>query len=484
MSQLIDRATRFTNRWLFEPGGWAEVFALALPMVISTASNTVMQFTDRLFLIWYSQEASAAAMPAGALQFAITSLVWGIAMYCNAFVAQYYGAKQPERIGPAVWQGVLLAILTAPAFLAIIPLAPAIFNWAGHTSGVQALEIRYFQLLLWGSPAIVMSAAFSAFYSGRGLTTTVMLVSMFGAVCNIVLDWAWIFGHAGFPRAGIEGAALATVVSQWIVVLIWLTLFLLPENRRQFNTLPRKFMDGELFGRLLWFGFPQGLQFFVEIGCFSIFLLVVGRLGSLALVATNLALNINSLAFMPVFGVGIATETLVGQRIGEKQPEIAATTTWSAFGMSACYTTAIGLLYFLCGEWLLYLHELNAENPADFAVAKQTTLILLRFVALYCLFDTMQIIFSCAIKGAGDTRFVMYNTLATAGLPVIASYLGVVKYGWGLYWCWTVLTLWVSILGIIYLARFLAGYWKKMSLVEPAPLPETEPARAHGTDAR
>lgn len=100
--------------WWTRPAGGRELLALALPLIISTASWTVMNFIDRMFLLWHSTDAMAAAMPAGMLYYTVICYPLGVAAYVNTFVAQYHGAGRPERIGVAVWQGVWLGVLTAP----------------------------------------------------------------------------------------------------------------------------------------------------------------------------------------------------------------------------------------------------------------------------------------------------------------------------------------------------------------------------------
>ncbi len=455
------------------PGGLREVLWLSFPLVISTASTTLLQFTDRLFLVQYSQDAMAAALPAGALQWTIMSFAFGIAMYVNTFVAQYSGAERPQRIGVAVWQGILLGLAATPVLLVTIFVAPWFFAQAGHTPEVQALEIEYFQILMLGGPAQVMAAAISAFYTGRGKTRVVMYVNMFAAVLNGVLDYFWIFGIAGYEGWGIAGAAWATVVSYWVVLGIWFALFLQADYRRDFATWPAKLFDGELFRRLVRYGAPQGLQFAVEIGGFSLFLMIVGRLGALELAATGLALNVNMLAFMPALGIAIAAETLVGQRIGEKQPDLAARSTWSAFTLALIYTFGVGIVYFFFGEVLLILHGAHLEDPESFGPLRDMTVMLLKFVAVYCLFDSANIVFSFAIKGAGDTRFVLITTFLMSGMPVAATWVGIEVFGLGLRWSWLVLTLWILCLGVIYLLRFLAGYWREMQVIEHK-VPELE----------
>ena len=120
----MDRAI---NWWVRRCGG-REVLVLALPLIVSTASWTVMHFVDRMFLLWYSTRAMAASMPAGMLHFTLICLPLGVAVYANTFVAQYKGAGRPKRIGAVVWQSVWIGLGVIPLFLATIPLAPGLFS--------------------------------------------------------------------------------------------------------------------------------------------------------------------------------------------------------------------------------------------------------------------------------------------------------------------------------------------------------------------
>lgn len=451
--------------WWRRPAGLREVLSLAMPLVVSTLSWTLMIFTDRVFLVRYSQNAVAAALPAGMMAFVVICFPLGIATYVNTFVAQYQGAKRPERIGPVVWQALYIGFASIPLAIATIPFAPALFQAAGHAPEIAALEIDYYKAICWGEGSVVVSAALSAFFTGRGDVRTVMIVDSFAALLNVVLDYAWIFGHWGFPEMGAAGAAWATTVATLIRAAIYLKLWFRPEYRRQFQTAAGCRFDRRLFGRLVWFGFPNGVQYLFEVGAFSVYLLLVGQLGAQELAASNLAFNVNSLAFMPVYGIGIATGTLVGQHLGENRADLAARGTWSAFAVAAGLMALIGSLYVLAPEWLLAAYESEVAGES-FANLRELTIVLLRFVAFYCLFDAMNVIFSAAIKGAGDTRFVLVTTLAASALPVAMTWFGMKVMGYGLLWAWVSVTAWVCLLGVVFGLRFVQGRWRTMRVIE------------------
>jgi MATE family multidrug resistance protein len=105
--------------------------------------------------------------------------------------------------------------------------------------------------------------------------------------------------------------------------------------------------------------------------------------------------------------------------------------------------------------------------PAEFAELRDTTVVLLRFVAAYCLFDAMCVVFSGALKGAGDTRFIMLVSLVLTPMPVAAAWAGIHYLHYGLIWCWVVITLWICVSGVIYCTRFLQGRWRHIRVIEP-----------------
>ena len=413
-------------------------------------------------------------MPAGMLYFAILCLPLGVALYVNTFVAQYEGAGRPERIGLSVWHGVRIGVFAFPLFLATIPLAPTFFRLAGHSPQVAHLEVIYYQVVTFGAGGMLISAALATFFTGRGQTRVVMLVDCTAVALNLGLDYLWIFGRLGFPALGIEGAAWATVVAQWFKVLVYWRLMMRPVHRHKYGLVSGRRFDPALFRRILYYGGPNGMQLLVEVAAFSFFILLVGRLGADAMAATTLAFNVNSVAFIPMIGLGIAVTTMVGQQLGRDRPDLAARATWTALAMALVYMGTLAVSYVVVPDAFMFGHAAGISAD-EFAALRDTTVVLLRFVAAYCLFDACLIIFTGAIKGAGDTRFILLTELVMAPLPVVASWVGVRFFGAGLWWCWAAVTAWIWGLGMVFLARFLQGRWRRMRVIEPEP---DEPAIA------
>ncbi len=457
--------------WWNQPSGARELVTLSLPLIVSMISWTIMTFTDRLFLTQHHPASLAAAMPAAMGFWLVICLPLGICQYVNTFVAQYFGANRPEQIGRAVWQGIWLAIMATPLVIATIPFAPSVFAWLADAKNPGAWEIvrqetAYYQILCWAAPAMLLSAAWSSFYTGRGLTRVVMIVDFSAAAANVVLDYLWIFGYGGFPEWGIHGAAWATVISLWLRPAAYAILFLGAGNRREFGTGRGCRWDGELFRRLVRFGFPSGLQMALEVTGCTVFLFLVQRLGTVELAATNLAFSVSQLAFMPVWGISMGVNIMVGQQLGKNRDDLAARAAWTGLGVAELYMVAISLLFVAVPGWFLFGFDSKAD-PETSAQVRSLTALLLIYVAAYNMFDALQMVFICALRGAGDTFFIMLVSVvmaaALAGGAYAANWIG-----GGVHAIWLVATVWICLLGVIYVARFLHGKWRAMRVIEPA----------------
>jgi multidrug resistance protein, MATE family len=466
-------------------GSFRELLSVAMPMVLSSGSLSLMHVLDRIFLTRYSEEALAAATPAGMLHWTLMSFSLGTLTYVNTFVAQYEGARRPDRVSAAVWQGLWLALISGGIFLAFIPAAPFIFRLGGHAPNVQKMEIEYFSVFCTAAVPMAVSTVMSTFYSGRGRTLIVMLVNFASVGINALLAYLLIFGYHGFPELGIRGAALASVAASVFSAAAFLLLTLRQGERATYRLWSHWRFDPELFGRLMRYGLPSGVHWAFDIAGFTLFIFFVGQIGTTELAATNLAFNLNSLVFIPMMGFGTAVMTLVGMRIGEQRPRLAIRTTRLAAALSGAWTLGFALVYLIFPGSILVFYR-SEDNAAHFAAVAETVVGLLRFVALYSFFDSMAIVFGSAVRGAGDTRFpLVLSALSGWVLMVVPTYV-VCKYypAHSLTLSWAACSLNVIVVGIGLFLRFQTGLWMSMRVIEhPAQIEEQQPAEEAGVGA-
>jgi multidrug resistance protein, MATE family len=333
---------------------------------------------------------------------------------------------------------------------------------------MQELEVTYFRCLCFAALPTLVVAAANSFFAGRGDTWTVMVNDAAGMAVNAVLAFVLIFGCWGFPAWGIAGAGWATVAGSTTSAVLALVQLFRPRFWAAYHTLTGWRFERDLFARLIRFGFPNGVQWMLDALAFTVFLFLIGWQGEVELAATNIAFSINMVAIIPMLGVGQAVAVLVGQRLGQDRPALAERSTWTGFRLAWLYITSVALLYVVVPEAFLYVFRSAQEGNA--ARVALLVPVLLRFVAVYSVCDSMNIVFSFALRGAGDTRFVTAMMLALAWPIMVLPTWGAWYYGWGLYWAWGFASAYVIALGFTFLCRFRAGRWKAMRVIESAPV--------------
>jgi MATE family multidrug resistance protein len=418
-----------------------------------------------MYLAWYSPEAIAAATPSGILNFTLMSIFIGTASYVGTFVAQYYGAGMYQRIGHAIWQAFYVSLMGALILLAFIPLAGPIFTFIGHDVQVRRYEIEYFQLLCLAGFPVIATAALGSAFTSLGRPWTVMGINALTTLVSLVCGYLLIFGNWGLPEMGIRGAAYACIISCIFSLFCYAVLMIRRSDTEKFHMLKGYRLDRELLFRLVRYGFPSGIQFALEMAGITFFVLLIGRLGTISLAATNIALNINMLAVMPMIGSGFAVSVLTARYIGMNRPDLAQKSTYSGLHIALLYFTMVAVIYFFFPGPLLEAFT-SRDQPERFAEVSALTIVLLRFVALYSLFNAMSIIFAAALKGAGDTHFVLRINVLFAFLVAVPTYIVVIHLHSGITTCWGIATTYSILISIVFMMRFVSGDWKKLRIIE------------------
>jgi MATE family multidrug resistance protein len=445
-------------------GNIGEILRVSLPLVVSNAFHTVLTFTDRMFLSWYSPTSIAASVPASLLSFTFVCFFLATGQYVNVLIAQFFGAKKNEDLAKSLWQGIYFTVISAFIIILFIPLGNLIIDYSGHSARVIAEEKLYFDILMLGGGLIVASAVLSSYFSGRSLTKIVMYFAIMGAILNILFNYVLIFGKLGFPSMGIRGAGIATVSASGVVVIAYVFLIFLGKDRKTVPLIRVFGFDKRIFLKLIRFGFPNGFQFFVDLATFSAFIFLIGLQGDAILAASNIVLSVNMLAFMPMTGIGMATAILVGQYMGKMKPDIVTRVTYRTLKMAFTYGVVAGIAFFFFPEF--FLSFFKGENSSSFSKIQTEAIPLFKILPVFLLCDCAAIVFGSALNGVGDTRFKMWFVIAIAcllfapGESLILGYLRLPAiYGW--IFC----SFYIFCFGFVFFLRFKHGKWRDIDMI-------------------
>ncbi len=446
--------------------------------MLSTGLFSITLFIDRLFLFQYSDAAAAAAMSSGTLFWSVTCMPVGICGYTSTFVAQYLGVRRLDKALHVVWQGCLLAIALMPLLIALGLYSYWLFRAFGHAEGLAKYEYDFFLGLVPGACATILASALVGLFAGGGRAIVLLYCDGLATLTNVVLDYALIFGNLGAPELGVQGAALASSISlilKCVLLVIFAVVFI---RRGKFGTWPSESIvharassvltfDRPLMQRLIHFGWPAGVSVVAEAWSFAIIMMIVGNLGEQAAAATTLALGVNVLAFIPLIGLGIAVGVLVGKYLVQQQVDRAHRVIQAALIIGIAYSSVFAVLYGLFPEYVMNIYAIG-NDPVRFEAIRPQLKPLLYFIAAYCVFDAFQVIFAGVLKGAGDTMMVLLGH-AVAGIGTVGlAVLGHILLGWdGLYYWWSVISIWVIVLAVFFTTRYLQGGWKQKRVIEP-----------------
>lgn len=384
-------------------------------------------------------------------------------------MGQHIGSGEPHKVGRLLWQSVWLSLAFTPLFIAVAVFAKQFFLATGQMPALIDLETTYLRFLMFAAVGVVLETALSGFFSAIERTRVVMWVSIASGVLNLVLDLVLIFGLGPIPSLGIVGAAIATAIAFWFKVACFGWLILRPQYETLYRFRDTRAINWPVLGNLLFFGLPTGLMYVSESGGFAAIILRIGRLGDIPLRATTMAINFNMIAFVPLIGVSIAASILTGKHLMESGPTRAARSAIAALALSLTYASIWIATFLLIPETLMSFYALQSgdqDTQQAISIAKG----LLFFVSIYLFLDTTQITLAGALRGAGDTWFVLFTgtfaiTVAfSIGLWFEPDVTSEADHR-ALNWWWWMIALWIGLLATAMSARFIQGRWRKMSMV-------------------
>lgn len=446
-----------------------EVWRVALPLMVSAGTFSLVLFADRTLLLWYDGESMSASMAGGNFFWVLVCLPVGIASMTGAIVSQYVGANEHKKIGRFIWQSAWFSLLTTPAFVGIAFVARALFETTGQPDHLLELEATYLRLLMVGAVGLVLESALSGFFSGTERTRVIMWVSVVSGVVNLLLDVILIFGAGPIPSLGIAGAAIGSVIAFWTKAVCYGVLLMKPRYESLYCIRSGFGVDLKLGKKLLFFGFPTGLMYLTESGGFTVMVLRIGSIGDVPLRATTMAINFNMVAFIPLVGVSIAASVLVGRHLLESGPQRAVKSVYAGLLIGCAYSMIWLIAYLAIPDVMMSLYQWS-DNTEKSIAAINIAKTLLSFVAVYVLLDSVQLILAGALRGAGDTWFVLVSGLLAATVALLVGFTlepqdSLEAPLQALTWWWWMLTLWIWLLATFMTARFLHGRWKLMRMV-------------------
>lgn len=449
------------------PGSIGELLVIALPMMASSACDTVMIFTDRLFLAKLGTSQMNAALGGGLMSFVLMTFFIGLTGYSTALVAQYYGSGQKQNCAVVVTQAAVIAVVAYPIILLLAPLAKASFSASGISQEQLVPQTLYFNILVYAAIIGLLRNVLACFFSGIGRTRIVMIASVVAMVVNVGANYLLIFGNYGFPALGIRGAAYGTIIGGICGLIILSGSYFLGKTCSKYKVRHSFRLDPGVMGKLLKFGYPAGLEFFLNLAAFTAMITLFHSEGPAVATAATITFNWDMVAFIPLIGIEIAVTSLVGRYMGAREPDTAHRATMSGLKIGSIYSIVMLAMFIAIPTVLVNVFRPDVSDAA-FSQSLPLTLFMVRLVAVYVLLEAVVVAFCGALRGAGDTFWAMCISVALHWLMVAVLFVMFKVVHASAQLAWVALITWFMLFSFVFYLRYRSGKWRKIEVVHDA----------------
>jgi MATE family multidrug resistance protein len=440
-----------------------ELILLSVPMMISQGAFAIMIFTARYFLSQVGPVQMAAALGGGSAAYFSISLFLGVLSYANALAAQYYGAGDTAKCPRVVTQGFILILLCLPALLVVTYFVSRIFAAMGHDPVQVELEKTFYYLMMLGSVFTLGKSCLSYYFSGIGRTPIVMITDVFSTLLNIPLAYMLIFGRFGLPALEITGAALATVLSNFAALLLYLLFYFQREHREAFQVMRSFAFDRGIMSRYLRLGLPSGVEMFLNVAAFNLFLLMFQSYGVAQGAAAAIVLNWDILSFIPMLGLNVGIISLTGRFVGARNLHKADEVIKSGFLLGLGYSSVLALIFLVLRVPLV---EVFAPPAGDFQAIRELGAFMMVGLASYAMADAVILVTGGVLRGAGDTRWLMSASVLLHWLMLIIQYFIIRVLDYGPRVSWVAFVIEVLLIAVVYSVRLRGGKWRSPAALE------------------
>jgi putative MATE family efflux protein len=423
--------------------------------------TTLVYLVDTILISWLNDPIALAAVGlSSTLMWAADGLFRAISVSASAMVARFWGSHDSEAARRVAGQALIVSVLVAVLLMALlVPIARQFLQVMGGEPDVVSRGTEYIRILLATSIISFPLSVANSIMRATGDTQKPMYITALMNAWNIVSAYLLIFGLGPIPRLELRGAAVATSSARTLGGIIALWMLFSPKTPIRLRLSDAWHWDWELIWRIMRISLPNLGETIVSRMGFILFTRILSALGTVALAAHQVALRIESLAYMPGWGLSMAAAALVGQALGAQKEDVAEQGIRRTLLLGNGAMAVLGGIFVTLGPGIVRVFGIRDPALADMA----TTVIRISALELFGLCSLM--ILSGCLRGAGDTRTPMVVTLAgTILFRVPLTYLFALGLHGGLRGVWLATAVDWSMRALIMFFLFLRGRWKTITV--------------------
>ena len=426
---------------------------VAIPVILTQAGQVSVHLADNIMVGRLGTTELASVSFANSIFVLVMVFGIGFTQGLTPHVGQNFGKGEHEKVSSLLNNSLFLNRLTTVLLTLIMTIAAIFMDSMGHTESVVEVGRDYYNIVLFSMFPFLLFFGLRQFSEGIGITKYAMYITLFANLLNIILNWVLIFGNLGFDSMGVKGAAIATLISRYIMLFTFIYLFLrLKCYNRYINFNFKKLINIELIRNILKTSIPLSFQNLIEITAFSLSAVMIGWLGEVSLASHQIAMSMSSFSFMLALGVGAAATIRVSHQYGYGDFRSMRMAGFAAIHLSTLMMALCGLLYIIFRSYIPVIYS-NDVQVIELAAK------LLIVAALFQIFDAVQLASLACLRALADVKIPLL-------LSIISYYLVSLPLG---YFCgftlnFGALGVWIGLLsGLLFAAALFLWRFNKIT---------------------
>ena len=408
---------------------------LAAPVIMGMLGHTFVGLVDNLMVGQLGAAELAAVSLGNSFFFVAMSIGIGFSTAITPLVAEADSEHNFSRGKSAFKHGFVLCSLLAIVLFVLILLAKPLMYMMDQPQEVVVLALPYLDIIAISLVPLIIFQALKQFSDGMSLTKYPMYATIIANVINVFFNYVLIFGVWGFPKMGVVGAGIGTLIARFVmIILMWYFLNRLEKTKAYVKDLKLFVLEHSMLKKINSLGLPSALQMFFEVGLFTAAIWLSGTLGKNPQAANQIALNLSSMTFMIATGLSVTAMIRVGNQKGLKRPVELRRIATSIFIMGLALAILFALIFLIFNNVLptFYLDLNDLTHIADNQNVVEIASSLLIIAALFQISDSTQVVFLGALRGLQDVKIptlITFFAYWIIGFPV-SYFLGdASKYG-------------------------------------------------------
>jgi MATE family multidrug resistance protein len=408
-----------------------------------------MSVADNIMVGRVGTDPLAAAAIGNALFTLVLVAGFGISMAITPLTAMAAGAGKDKECGVVLRQGLIVNLLSGIVLCGLTFVGSESIRFLHQPQAIVAPAILYMKVLGLSMLPLMLFQSFRQFAEGVSFLKPAMVITLLANLVNIFVNWVFIYGNCGAPALGLTGAGIATFSSRTFMALALMGIIMTSSTLKRFDpTLRYRKIDIPLMKKLLTIGIPGAFQYFFEVSAFTASSVIVGWMGTQALAAHQIALNLASISFMGALGISAAGTIRVSNAVGRGISRDVRAAGFSAVLVCTGFMAAAGLLF------ILFRHSLPWFYVSDRVVLEMSATLLV-IVAFFQISDGIQAVGLGILRGITDMKIPTLITLVAYWIIVLpAGYILAFQFNLGIYGVWYGLLISLSASALLMMLRF------------------------------